>query len=465
MGPRGSPNPEVETQHRGRTLTWVYFPGKSCGKGRFPLYLGYMETLFIIGREPELSAAELVAIAPAWSAEVVDVQPAGVLLKHGQPLSPRAIDRLGGSIKQVNVLECYDLAEGLTSLVKRVCTAAWLTEQFPEGRVEFGVSAYGWSKKDRASVQHHFLDLKKELRAAGRVIRLATSGEPQLSAVTVHRNGLDKRGKEFVFFQTPQSIILGVTVAVQDYQAYAVRDYGRPAANPKSGMLPPKVAQMMLNIAQVKPNDILLDPFCGSGTIVQEALLLGVKDVHGSDSDPRAVKDSQENIRWLLKEYSSIQATAEITKRDATETNVKPSVIVTEPFLGRPLRGSETQSFIVEQAKQLEQLYRRVAEHWSHQLRPTGRLVMVWPEFVHLPAAAGPAHAGSGGRPSLERRGGEVVAIDLNDEFRQLGFEPQPLLSEDVAAKLNHGDRFVVTYGRDEARVRRQIRCWRRTTP
>ena len=402
------------------------------------------ETVFIIGREPELSVAELEAVAPQWKATVLDVNESGILLRHEQPLPDRAIDRLGGSIKQVNVEDCYDLTKGPRGVLEEICTPDWLTKHFTEGRIEYGVSAYGFSRQETANIQRHFLNLKKEIRAADRAVRFVVSKEPQLSAVVIHRNGLDKRGKEFVLFKTSQYIVLGVTTAVQDYQAYGVRDFGRPAANPKSGMLPPKVCQMMLNIAGLQPHDVILDPFCGSGTMLQEALLLGAKEVHGSDNDVQAVKDTQENIRWLMKEYPKIQASVEIIRRDARETYVKPTAIVTEPYLGKPLRGNEPRSSIIEQAKQLEKLYVGAAQHWSTDIKAGGRVVMIWPEW-DLP--------GSDDRA-------ERVVIDLKNEFEHFGFQEKPLLTETSAKLLNNNERFVVTYGRDQARVRRQIRSW-----
>lgn len=396
-----------------------------------------METLFIIGREPELSVAELEAAAGSWSATVSEIRPEGVILHHATPLPQRAIDRLGGSIKQISVLERFE--RPLAEILEQDCTVEWLAQQFPEGRIEFGVSLYGGSNKERASTQRHFLDLKKKLRAAGRVARFVTSSEPQLSAVVIHRNGLDKRGKEFVLFQSGHDVSLGVTVAVQDYQAYGIRDFGRPAADPKSGMLPPKVAQMMLNIARIQPQDVLYDPFCGSGTILQEALLLGVHEIHGSDSEGQAVKDSQENVRWLMKEYPRIQATVEITKHDARQMNLKPTVIVTEPYLGRPLRGRESRQLLLDQARELERLYRDTAAQWLKRLAPGGRVVMIWPEFLI---------------------DDERVAVDLTSDFAKLGFQAEPLLSEEACRNLKHGDRLMVDYGRDDARVRRQIRLW-----
>ena len=47
------------------------------------------------------------------------------------------------------------------------------------------------------------------------------------------------------------------------------RDRLKPFADGKKGMLPPKVARIMVNLAlgkSYKSSQVLLDPFCGSGT-------------------------------------------------------------------------------------------------------------------------------------------------------------------------------------------------------
>lgn len=66
---------------------------------------------------------------------------------------------------------------------------------------------------------------------------------------------------------------------------------------------PPKVAQMMINLAGPDRHKILLDPFCGSGTILQEAALLNFQKIYGSDQNSQAVKDSQVNLDWLRKNF------------------------------------------------------------------------------------------------------------------------------------------------------------------
>lgn len=398
---------------------------------------GMPETMFVLGREPALSAAELEARSANWGAEVLDVTTEILLVRHAQPLPAGVLDWLGGSIKQISVETYLPPEDTLPAQVEAYCTPDWLLKKFPAGRVEYGASIYGASGSQRQAIQRHFLSLKKSIRAEERPVRYVSSREPQLSAVTVVRNGLLKSGHEFVIAQSSRFLVIGTTVAVQDYQKYGLRDFGRPAADPKSGMLPPKLAQIMLNLAQVKPGDLLLDPFCGSGTVLQEAALIGVQEIHGSDDQPRAVKASQENIRWLFKEFSGMKVDIEITKRDVRSVNIRPTVIVTEPDLGKPLHGRESQVDLKRELSKVEQLYRGAFRHWRTILRPGGRVVMVWPMYVH-------------------RQGN--LAIDLENELRDLGFQSEPLVSELTATVLKVEDPKVLNYGRPDAHLVRQIR-------
>ncbi|MBI2984960.1 MAG: hypothetical protein HYY50_05055 [Candidatus Kerfeldbacteria bacterium] len=397
------------------------------------------DTLFVLGREPALSVAEIEARLGGWQATPLAVHPEVALVRSSKNLPPGTVDRLGGTVKLASVEECVTKTGDFLADVKRVCTAEWLQSQLPDGRGDFGVSVYGVSRAERQAAQRHFFGLKKELTAAGRPVRLVTSREPQLSAVTVVRQGLLKRGREIVIYRGQQYTAIGATIAVQDYRAYSLRDYGRPAADPKSGMVPPKLAQMMLNIAQVQPDDILLDPFCCSGTILQEALLLGVRRLHGYDTNQRAVKNAQENIRWLFKEFPHLQGSVDIILQDARHPTIRPTVIVTEPDLGPALRGRETPAFLSDQLRRLGRLYLESFQQWAKTLSAGCRVVMIWPEF---------SINGKPSRPNIA----EAVA--------SLGFEPIPLLSSETARVLGVTDRFVLSYGRSDARLRRQIRKW-----
>jgi SAM-dependent methyltransferase len=63
----------------------------------------------------------------------------------------------------------------------------------------------------------------------------------------------------------------------------------------RSGALRPTVAAMMVGLAG-EPRDVLLDPCCGAGTILSEALAAGWPDVQGSDIEPEAVEIARRNV-------------------------------------------------------------------------------------------------------------------------------------------------------------------------
>jgi tRNA (guanine10-N2)-dimethyltransferase len=67
------------------------------------------------------------------------------------------------------------------------------------------------------------------------------------------------------------------------------RDFFHP------GVMMPRMARTLVNIAGIRQGDRMLDPFCGTGGILIEAHLLGAH-VIGSDFDPLMVSGSRQNI-------------------------------------------------------------------------------------------------------------------------------------------------------------------------
>ena len=67
------------------------------------------------------------------------------------------------------------------------------------------------------------------------------------------------------------------------------RDFFHP------GVMMPRMARTLVNIAGVQEDNIMLDPFCGTGGILIEGHLLGAR-VTGSDFDTLMVRGSRQNI-------------------------------------------------------------------------------------------------------------------------------------------------------------------------
>lgn len=302
------------------------------------------KSLFILGRQPAIGRAELESLLGAD--QVVSV--GGHLASK---IAPDQIDflRIGSSIRVAKVLtelltiQWPAVARGLAD------TLPSLLDTLPaEGKIKLGLSVFELPVKP-----HHLfrtgLELKKICKQAGRSVRVVPNTELALSSAQVLHNQLTgELGIELVLVRHGGKTWLAQTVKVQDITAYARRDQGRPKRDARVGMLPPKLAQTIVNLAAgslpATEDSIVLDPFCGTGVVLQEALLMGY-GAYGTDLEPRMIDYSRQNLEWLHTQGQEDIPILEIG--DATNHQwLHPfSVIASETYLGRPLNswpGSET---------------------------------------------------------------------------------------------------------------------------
>ncbi len=385
---------------------------------------------FIAGRTPLVSFAEIKTLFKNGSHEIT-----GPLIRTTWSEIPgatpaEAIKRLGGTVK---------LGEELTlNVLENDLQAAMLTElERLEGKIEFGISLYTGVDTVRLGTLEQLerwgKALKQKLKKTGISVRYVESREPVLSSVSVEKNGLTKRGLEFlVYEESDGSFSLAKTLAVQPFEALGARDFGRPGRDDTSGMLPPKLALMLLNLTGAEKDQTVLDPFCGSGTIVTEAMLVGFKKIIGADLSDKAVEDTKKNVAWQqTQNFSSSEV--KIFQSDAAELDGKlPSesidAIATEPYLGKPLRGGETKAMLDTQVKDLKQIYLAAFKAFSKILKPGAAVVFIIPCFKYQ---------------------NTWLRIDCAKEIKKYGFIPSPLLS----------DSDFVLYARPNQRVGREI--WR----
>ena len=338
-----------------------------------------MKYAFALGRHPSLSVAELTRAIPNITLESAEN---GICVGSCSELAPDFLNKLGGTIKVIAIdKEIESLGEISADFLRRIIPAR-------EGRIIFGISVYGQLPgAERRRIYIEGLELKKAIKAEGRRARYVVSQDTQLSSVVIAKNKLIEEGAEFVIIKERSRVLVGHTVAIQEFEAYGERDFDRPGRSARRGMLPPKLAQMMVNIAAGDKSKTLLDPFCGSGTVLGEALLMGYTDVVGADLSPEAVADTKAYLEWIEKAHPEFKGRWRVMQSDArTIDKLLPAesvgAIVAEPFLGPPQNGRETP----EQLKKvmnddLVPLYRDAIASLSKLLTPRGSAVFSFPVF------------------------------------------------------------------------------------
>lgn len=217
-----------------------------------------------------------------------------------------------------------------------------------KGKVTFSIRAYG--------IAHHVIhglyrDCKNYLKKKEMPVRYVGNEHKPTVSAQLHDEGMitGKNGREMVLLADDDNDFLwvGVMIAAQDPDAYTKRDMEKPVRDTRVGLLPPKLAQIMLNLGfwvakqhdpSIKKTITVLDPFCGTGVIPLESLIRGWP-VLASDNSVKAVSGTEKNIEWIRKERKILKrdVPSDAWKHDATKAfDLKklPNVIVTETSLG-----------------------------------------------------------------------------------------------------------------------------------
>jgi tRNA G10 N-methylase Trm11 len=341
----------------------------------------------LLGRQPKIGLAELESLF----GEATPVGDHAAFVKS----DAADISRLGGTLKLAR-----PIAEIPTTEWRKI--SDFITNNFlsylsdlPSGKVKLGISIYGV----RANSQQVFrtgLELKKIARQAGYSLRFIPGMGPALNSAQVLHNQLTGNlGIELCLIRNGNKTWIAQTVAVQDVDDYARRDFGRPKRDAFVGMLPPKLAQIMINLAinqQTQPINIL-DPFCGTGVVLQEALIAGYNTC-GSDLNPKMIDYTTQNLEWLQKTYTIKHQPGKLELADATKhdwSSFNFTNVVCEAYLGQPLSGLPKPEKVREIIGTCNVITEKFLKNLRPQLKPGTKHCIAVPAwfggktFKHLP--------------------------------------------------------------------------------
>jgi len=368
------------------------------------------KSVCILGRQPALGLAELESLYGANKLQTLGEQ---TVLVDVDPCL-LAFDRLGGSIKFCKVLT--ELPTTNWSEIEKylIEVSHEHSKRMVEGKMRLGLSLYGFNVPLK-QIEVTGLKLKKVIKTTGRNVRVVPNKSAELSSAQVTHNQLTgPTGWELIFIKNSVSTVIVQTVKVQDIAAYTHRDRDRPKRDARVGMLPPKLAQIIINLAvgelpdeakqsvcdipagEVIPlpnfnGSTVLDPFCGTGVILQEALLMGYK-VRGTDLEPRMIEYSKSNLSWLSSTYKLLTVNCKLEPGDAiTQTWEDFTTVASEAYLGRPFTSPPSDEVLRQTVQDVNTIIKKFLENLARQTKPGFRLCLALPawhtknDFMHLP--------------------------------------------------------------------------------
>ena len=386
----------------------------------------------LLGRQPEISLAELAAVFGADCVNRISQQFAEV------QTSQFDITTLGGTIKCAEIITELPVSRtdkasllAASRFITQHCQAKWAHSPH---KITLGLSAYNLAVAAR-DVQKTGLILKSSLKKSGTSLRLIPNDQPALSTATAHNNklgGSPYKVELLLVKTTDRRLIIAESCGVQNITAYTRRDRHRPRRDAFVGMLPPKLAQIMLNLAlgarslaRHRAHDdsatgpasslsdksmvlrtalpdafdleettgsraavTILDPFCGTGTVLQEALLAGY-DVVGTDLSQKMVDYTTENLSWLQSTFTTpgrpVGRVIDIHQADATThrwpNGTHLTAVVCETYLGQPFSAPPASQKLAEVAGNCNHVITGFLANIRPQLAPNTPLCIAVPAW------------------------------------------------------------------------------------
>lgn len=397
----------------------------------------------ILGSNPSLSQAELFSVL----SDIKNVEQTDKMLSfncrswNGQSL----MNQLGGTVKLGNIIHTCPIDKLDANLIANLIAPASLKEN--AGRsLDFGLTVYGSQKFQRLPIQ-----LKKELKARGYSVRWVTgkNSEPLSPAAVAKCKLTQASNADLCLSIANNTVFIGKTTHVQDADAWSKRDYDRPKRDSKNGMLPPKLARIMVNLAQTPDNGLLLDPFCGSGTILMEAALAtSAKQIIGSDIESKQISYTDKNNDWLLREkiisgtdHKRFRTfTTDVRKLKKFIPSESIDTIVTEGYLGPLLQGNESPKQLKTNAEEVQNLWIDSLKALKPLLKNTATLIIITPTYK-------------------TKRG--TASVDLTANLNELGYKKSkfvvPTRHASKALQAQRNSKFELSYGRENQFIKRNI--------
>jgi len=304
-----------------------------------------MKLGFIFGKNWKLSLAELLAYFEKkeikWN--FIDLTKKALIVEI-EVSTNKIINELGGILKIVKINEEFDFKN-------------LKTIDFKEA-IDFPISVYGSYK------------LLHDIRKIFHVI-------PKDGVLSVR----DKIRKKWLYetaliVNDKNKCYYGEVIAYYNPYAQKRRDESRPFKDYLT--IAPSRAMILINLSQAKKN--LLDPFCGMGTIAQEAIVLGIKNIYISDVNKEVVKKAKKNLKWAQQEYEKISVHAKVM--DARNLDYKGiEAIATEPDLGPALKEKPNKRDAEKISKYVEKLYKQFFNSAYKILKKDARIAIIFPVF------------------------------------------------------------------------------------
>ena len=389
---------------------------------------------FLIGRKPLISLAELQAVLP--QANFLELSSEILIVECDDITEPQKfLNQLGGTIKLIQITEQHPKN---TKQIHQKLSQLVLTHfRGHQGKAKYALYVHTLRGGHEQILKSSLIETKKLLQSEGLSSRFINNNFHNAEIAHLKGEKILEKGGEFCAIESREGWLLGRTVAIQDIDNYSARDYDRPERDARIGMLPPKLAQILINLTGQNQltqtaggeanGKTIYDPFCGLGTVLMEGALMGF-NVIGSDLVPDTLNKAEKNLDWLFqkthtsatspKSHLFVRDAGQISKRDLPD---KPAAIVSETYLGPPMSQTPSREQIISAFGEIEETIANFFDAIGQIIDKDTPIVITLLTYRNT-GLSGPRF---------------LVMDRLLDTIREMGFVQEDLLSPELISKFS----------------------------
>jgi tRNA G10 N-methylase Trm11 len=336
-----------------------------------------MKYFFVLGRNPLLSEAEILSCLEREGIRKLShkMRLNSLIIEVDKELNlSKMVNELGGTIAVGRVL----LSGNADKVIGEIKNKPIYIGR--ENKVVYSVLNYADEElfdMIHNAMKENFRNERLKARYKG------VSGTIKLQSGKIMHGSPEKillRDMNYFVFENQETkeACFGFLEASYDSSEAEKRDMKKPFRR-ESLAISPRLARILINLSQVKEGEVLLDPFCGIGVILGEALLRGINAI-GIDIDGNAVNNARENISWLKNNYK-IDADFKIINDDSGKIRLNEEIagIATEPALGELMTRIPSREKGMRVAREFEELIIPVLNNIKKGIKKEGKIAFTAP--------------------------------------------------------------------------------------
>ncbi len=361
-----------------------------------------MRVFFILGRNPELSRQEILEFLKARNRTYKEILfQDNILIIQTNEGEKFDIQEFGG-VMHLGTINLEGTPEQLKKYLEK-------NEVIPSDKFSYAIHGNLDTQILKEKFKH---EKKKASQKHGKKLLQFQDGHKQQNPkadfhIFFHELTTDNR--------QPTTLFLGI--ASQNYSPTEVkkRDMQKPVRR-EALAISPRLSKILINLSGAKPHDKLLDPFCGVGSILQEALIKKI-NVHGIDKEKQTTIDAKENLKWLSTEYQ-IQAKSTIENNDSRRApDLQFTAIATETPLGKLLKKKPSNSQARQTIQNFEAYMVPILKRLKKVKKPFAKIAITFPVIRNFHVDATKIANRSGLKvyiqPILESRSDQFISRDI----------------------------------------------------